>query len=183
VVSPEEHYYLEHRWWSQWACFDKKAAENKRQYHRLQLMIGVGSVTVPVLVGIPPTSLDATAQTILYFATVVISLLVAISAALENIYQFGDNWRSYRNAAEELLQEKSIYDVRAGRYAGHGAPFTRFVERCEEIIAQQNGRWIQSQERQQQQAQQQAQEFMENYVEQDDNKENLQQTTTPSALP
>ena len=166
-MSNEERYYVEHRWHSQWTFFDKKASENKARYQRLQVVIGVGSVAVPVLVGIKGDTTEM--QNVLYLLTVVISLGVAIAAALENVYKFGDNWRSYRQAAEELKQEKSLYDIRAGRYTNIPKPFTRFVERCEEIIAQQNGRWIQTQEKAQQQAEEQGQEILEQATGGDEN--------------
>jgi hypothetical protein len=166
-VNPDERYYMEHRWNSQWSFFDKKATENKNLYHRYQRIIGVGSVAVPVLVGINPV--DNLARDLLYFLTVAISLSVAIAAAIENIYKYGDNWRSYRQAAEELKQEKSLYDARAGRYSTPAKPFTSFVERCEEIMAQQNGRWVQSVEKQQTQAAEQVQDILDEYQEDEAN--------------
>jgi uncharacterized lipoprotein NlpE involved in copper resistance len=159
-ISPQERYYLEHRWYSQWSFFDKKASENKNRYYRTQLIVGIGSVTVPVLVGI---NAQGIAGSVLYFVTVFVSLAVAMATAVESLYTFGDNWRSYRSAAEDLHQEKSLYDVKAGRYANNAQAFMRFVERCEEIIAQQNGRWIQSQEKAAEQLSQDAEEFAEVY--------------------
>lgn len=143
-LSPQERYYLEHRWYSQWSFFDSKATQNKNRYYRTQIVVGLGSVTVPVLVGI---NAQGIAADVLYFVTVFISLSVAMATAIEALYTFGDNWRSYRSAAEDLHQEKSLYDVKAGRYMNNKQAFIRFVERCEEIIAQQNGRWVQSQEK------------------------------------
>lgn len=166
-VTPSERYYIEHRWYSQWSFFDKKATENKNKYFRTQLIVGLGSVTVPVLVGI--RTLNDDVNNLLYIFTIIISLGVAMATAIESLYTFGDNWRSYRQAAEDLHQEKTIYDVKAGRYQDNPAPFTRFVERCEEIIAQQNGRWIQTQEKQAQQAAEDLEEFEARYVDQDDN--------------
>lgn len=166
-VTPSERYYIEHRWYSQWSFFDKKATENKNKYFRTQLIVGLGSVTVPVLVGI--RTLNDDVNNLLYIFTIIISLSVAMATAIESLYTFGDNWRSYRQAAEDLHQEKTIYDVKAGRYQDNPAPFTRFVERCEEIIAQQNGRWIQTQEKQAQQAAEDMEEFEARYVDQDDN--------------
>jgi hypothetical protein len=158
-ISPQERYYIEHRWYSQWSFFDSKATQNKNRYYRTQLIVGLGSVTVPVLVGIKST--DALADSVLYIVTVIISLAVAMSTAIESLYTFGDNWRSYRSAAEDLHQEKSLYDVKAGRYANNPQGFLRFVERCEEIIAQQNGRWVQSQEKAAEQVAEQASEFLD----------------------
>lgn len=165
-ISPQERYYIEHRWYSQWSFFDSKASQNKNRYHRIQLIVGLGSVTVPVLVGI---NTDGTLRAVLYVVTIVISLAVAMSTAIESLYAFGDNWRSYRSAAEDLHQEKSLYDVKAGRYANNPQGFLRFVERCEEIIAQQNGRWIQSQENVAEQAKEQGEEFLDSYGAQDGN--------------
>jgi len=164
-IGPQERFYLEHRWYAQWSFFDKKASENKNKYLRLQVIIGVGSVTVPVLVGIRA---DGVYQEFLYLATVLISLSVAVAAAIENINKYGDNWRSYRQAAEDLKQEKSLYDVRSGRYADLPNPFVRFVERTEEIVAQQNGRWVQSVEKQQTQAAEQVDEILDGSGEEGD---------------
>jgi len=165
-ITPQERYYIEHRWYSQWSFFDNKATQNKNRYYRTQIIVGLGSVTVPVLVGINPT--DGIADSILYIVTVIISLAVAMSTAIESLYTFGDNWRSYRSAAEDLHQEKSLYDVKAGRYANNPQGFIRFVERCEEIIAQQNGRWIQSQEKSAEQTKELGEEFLETYGAQED---------------
>lgn len=161
AITPQERYYIEHRWYSQWSFFDNKASQNKNRYYRTQLIVGIGSVTVPVLVGINAT--EPISSTVLYFTTVIISLAVAMATAVESLYTFGDNWRSYRSAAEEMRQEKSLYDVKAGRYANNQQSFIRFVERCEEIIAQQNGRWVQSQEKASEQIAQDAEEFAEIY--------------------
>lgn len=158
-ITPQERYYMEHRWYSQWSFFDTKASQNKNRYYRTQLIVGIGSVSVPVLVGINLSGVEAQ---ILYVITVIISLSVAMATAVESLYTFGENWRSYRSAAEDMYQEKSLYDVKAGRYAIHKQPFIRFVERCEEIIAQQNGRWIQSQEQAAQLIEDSAAEVLDN---------------------
>ncbi len=138
-ASLSEKYYMKHRWQSQWLWYDKKAAENKTKHQALQVLIGVGSVAVPVLLGLQEPWRD--------FA-VWVSLLVAAAASIENVKKYGDNWRSYRRAAENLNREKSLYDVSAGPYKSSKRPFARFVERCEEVIAQQNGQFYQREEQQ-----------------------------------
>jgi hypothetical protein len=133
-----EKYYLKQRWQSQWLWYDKKAAENKNKHQFLQVVIGVGSVAVPVLLGIEALRSYA----------VWVSLVVAAAASIENVKKYGDNWRSYRRAAENLSREKSLYDVNAGPYRTSKKPFARFVERCEEVIAQQNGQFYQREDQQ-----------------------------------
>lgn len=172
-VHPRERYYLEYRWHSQWAYYDKRANENKKNYFRLQTIVVIGSVVVPVLISLntnlatlisaiiafaanalsgPETTFVAadfvnTSRLIVDTVTVFISLAVAGAAAYEGLQKYGDNWRTYRQAAEELQAEKSFYDMGTGRYQDNAQAFARFVERCEEIIAKQNGQFIQTVDR------------------------------------
>ncbi len=53
--------------------------------------------------------------------------------------------QSALEAAEELAREKSLYDMRAGPYRKVKQPYDRFVERTEQIIAKQNGQWLNAQ--------------------------------------
>jgi hypothetical protein len=140
-IGPQERYYVEHRWFAQWAWYDARATFYKKRYQRIQLGIGIGAVAVPVLVGV--SGFDPMTDTALKIATVVISLMVAALTAWENVYKHGENWRLFRAAAEDLSREKSMYDMQAGPYLRAEQPFVRFVERCEVIMAQQNGRWLQ----------------------------------------
>jgi hypothetical protein len=147
TAGESERFYMKYRWQNQWLYYDAKATESKKNYQTLQLVIGVGLVAVPVLLGFGgPMAVIAT----------VLSLVVAASAAIENVKKYGDGWRTYRQAAEQLQREKAMYDVTAGPYRLSKRPFARFVERCEEIIGQQNGQFMQRQEDQNQQQQQQA---------------------------
>lgn len=150
AASDQEKFYMEHRWYSQWKWYDKRAGSAKKNHQLLQLIVGIGSVSVPVLVGFSVPSdlvfLGIGAEgldTIKLLATVGISLAVAISSAIESVMKPGDNWRNFRGAAEELQREKSMYDVRSGPYRRSRTPFLLFSERCENIIAKQNGQWLQ----------------------------------------
>lgn len=167
-ITAEQKYYIENRWYSQWKYYDKKANENKQSYLFYQRIIVIGSVTVPVLVSIGPSvasylNNEVWVRALLDMSTVVISLAVAISAAVEGLYKYGDYWRNYRQAAEELVQEKHLYDVNSGAYANSPDPFLRFVERCEGIIAKQNGQYFQTVEKQQAEAAKQNAEILEAY--------------------
>jgi uncharacterized protein YigE (DUF2233 family) len=100
----------------------------------LQLLIGIGSLSVPVLLGF---------QGAFTIIATIVSLVVAAAVAIENVKKYGDGWRAFRAAAEALQREKSLYDMGAGPYRTSKRPFLRFVERAEEIIAQQNGQFMQ----------------------------------------
>lgn len=175
-MKPEERFYLENRWYSQWSFYDKKANQSKKSYLRLQQIIVIGSVIVPVLVAfgpnlttiIPTTISPLLVRFVIDVITVVISTAVAVAAAWEGLHKNGDAWTTYRRAAEEMQQEKFTFDVRTGRYANNTDAFARFVERCEEIMAQQNGRFIQTIEKQQAQAAEQNQDILTKYREKEE---------------
>jgi hypothetical protein len=158
AATEQERHYIEHRWHSQWDWYDKRASEAKKRYQRLQVMISVGAVIVPVLISFqPPTAWEAALPGIndtLRVITVVISGVVAALAVFENVYKWGDNWRNFRGAAEELLREKALYDVKSGPYRKTKQPFQLFVQRCEEIMTKQNGSFLQLAEEVQQGQQQ-----------------------------
>jgi hypothetical protein len=146
-ANEQERHYIEFRWHAQWEWYDKRASQAKRQYQRLQVLISVGAVIVPVLISFqPPSSWETALPGIndsLRVLTVIISGIVAALAVFENVYKYGDNWRNFRGAAEELLREKALYDVRSGPYRKTKTPFQLFVQRCEEIMTKQNGSFLQ----------------------------------------
>ncbi len=157
-APPRERFYLEKRWHSQWSYYDSKATENKDTYFLYQRIVVIGALIIPALVSINSTLArflagvfnngDVTAEAMWRIGvdsiTVIVSLLVAGAAALESLYKYGENWSSYRSAAEELQAEKNFYDMQSGPYANNPNPFSTFVERVEGIVANQNGKYFQA---------------------------------------
>lgn len=141
-ASHQELFYIEHRWHAQYSWYDKRATDAKKMHTALRLIVGIGSVIVPVLIGSNWLDLFGIVG-MQQFLTIAISLAVAIATAIETVYKPGDNWRSYRAAAEELAREKTMYDVKAGPYRRSKNAFLLFTERCEDIITKQNGQWLQ----------------------------------------
>ncbi len=72
----------------------------------------------------------------------IVSVLVAVAAAIENVFHFGDNWRNYRQALEALKREPALFDAKVGAYADPQTAFATFVERCEGIMAQETGSYF-----------------------------------------
>lgn len=163
-----ERHYMEHRWYGQWSYYDQRAEQNKQRYLLLQGIIVVGSVAVPVLISIGPSvqaifAGSEAARAVMDVITIILSLSVAVAAGLERLYKYGEYWSSYRNAAEELMQEKALFDTRSGPYKESEQPFLDFVNFTEEIIAQQNGRWIQARRSQDTESAQMAQGIIDRY--------------------
>jgi hypothetical protein len=183
-VSAQERFYISNRWHSQWSYYDKKATESKNRYYNIQRFVVVGSLIIPALVslnstiaravtalmtgGIANAELEAVVRIFVDVITVVISLMVAGSAALESLYKYGDAWGSYRAAAEELQAEKYFYDMLAGPYSNNANPFATFVERTENIVAKQNGQYFQVMQQTIQKQSSQNEELVERYKAEDD---------------
>lgn len=147
-ATEQERHYIEHRWYAQWEWYDKKASEAKRNHQRTQMLVLIGSTLITALVAFtPPSSLEAALPWLpdtIRVVTVIISIGVGVYTGLENqVFKYGDNWRSFRGAAEELLREKALYDVRSGPYRKTKTAFLLFVQRCEEIMTKQNGSFLQ----------------------------------------
>lgn len=136
-LDAQQKRFLASRWLDQLAWIERKAAESQRRYYGLRITTVVGAVLIPALVSVSPTndSLDRTVR----IATWIVSVLVAISAALEQLFRFGDRWRNYRQTAERLKTEAWLFFQLSGPYASDGAShrtaFTTFASRVEEWLA------------------------------------------------
>jgi predicted alpha/beta hydrolase len=73
------------------------------------------------------------------WATFALSLLVAISAAVEGFFRYGERWRHYRRTAELLKTEGWQFLQLTGyyrRHAAHALAYPLFASRVEDILQQ-----------------------------------------------
>lgn len=128
--------FLKLRWLDQLTWMNSKASNAQRMYYRLRLITIVGAVVVPALVAL--NTLDSWVGTSAQVATWVMSLVVAVSAAIEGFFQFGQRWRNYRSTAERLKTEGWLFLQLAGPYASangsHAGVYPAFANRVEELI-------------------------------------------------
>jgi len=128
--------FLELRWLDQVTWMESKASQAQRFYYRLRLLTIVGAVTVPALVAL--NTLDGWPGHAAQIGSWIVSLVVAVSAAVEGFFQFGQRWRNYRSTAERLKAEGWLYLELAGPYASadesHNEMYRTFVSRVEELI-------------------------------------------------
>jgi uncharacterized protein DUF4231 len=119
------HYVL---WW------DERANENKWKYRVLRGIVIIGGATVPALVSLHVA--DPRGAAGLHILTVVISLLVAISAGLEGFFGYGEIWREKRAAAEILKVQGWRFFNLIRPYAGktHREAFPDFADAVETMI-------------------------------------------------
>jgi hypothetical protein len=132
-ITDVQRQMLRLRWLGQMTWMSRKADRAQRSYHWLRMITVVGGVTVPALVSI---SLGAN-DPVWRWATFGVSLVVAITAAIESLYQYGERWRHYRRNAELLKGEgwQYLHRRNAELLKGEGwqyllgvGPYRRFTD-------------------------------------------------------
>jgi Protein of unknown function (DUF4231) len=125
--------FLHDRWLDQLLWFENKAQVNQRRYYALRLVTIVGGLIVPALVSL---NVGNDVADTLAWVTFGLSLVVAISAALDGFFKFGERWRSFRRVAELLKAHGWQYFELSGPYtaADHAIAFTTFAAQVEAVI-------------------------------------------------
>ena len=136
ALDDRQRDFLRLRWLDQLTWMESKASKAQRFYYRLRLITIVGAVVVPALVSL--NTLDGWPGTAAQIGTWIVSLVVAVSAAVEGFFQFGQRWRNYRSTTERLKAEGWLYLQLAGPYqavdGSHAGLYRLFASRVEDII-------------------------------------------------
>ena len=128
--------FLLGRWLDQVLWFESNARSNQRRYYALRLITIVCGVVVPALVSLNVRK-DEVAQT-LAWATFGLSLVVAISAAVEAFFRYGERWRTFRRTAEALKAQGWQFFELGGPYQApdHATAFPSFAAQVEIVVQQ-----------------------------------------------
>ena len=70
---------------------------------------------------------------------------IVVFEGLQQLFQFQQNWVSYRSTAEQLKHEKFLFTARAGPYAAVARPEGLLAERVEGLVSQEHSAWTSSQ--------------------------------------
>jgi hypothetical protein len=133
-LSPLQQRCLRARWVDTVLWMEGRATHARNRYYWLRLAIIGGGVLIPALISL---ELAGNGALVLKWATFGLSLVVAISAAVEGFFRYGERWRHYRRTVELLKAEGWRFLQRGGGYAdfaGHGEAFPVFADRVEAII-------------------------------------------------
>jgi hypothetical protein len=133
-----QKHFLRSRWLDQVVWLEERSDSARVCYYALRLTTVVGGVIVPALVslnvsGNGPVSAPGLAG-IAGWGTIILSLLVAIAAAVEELFHFGERWRHYRRTAEWLKSEGWQFFPLSGpyrRFATHLEAYPAFAARLE----------------------------------------------------
>ena len=126
---------LRSRWLDAVMWVERNAKQAQRLYYASRLVIIIGGLIIPALVSLD-LGTDPAAD-LVRWAAFGLGLLVAVSAAIDGLFRFGERWRHYRLIAERLKIEGWQFFQLSGPYArqaGHAAAHPEFAARVEEII-------------------------------------------------
>lgn len=124
--------FLRARWLEQVIWMEGKAWDAVRWYYALRLTTIIGGVIVPALVSL---NLGGSVETMIQAITFTVSLLVALSATVEEFFHYGERWRHYRRTAELLKSEGWQFFQLSGAYVNqtHIQAYPAFAARVEEL--------------------------------------------------
>jgi len=119
--------FLRIRWLGQLNWLKTRAKQSRDRYYFLRLVTIIGGSLVPALITL---KFD--------IAALIVSQLVAISAAVEELFHYGENHRRYRNSAEGLKYEGWQFLQLVGVYGDsiHAEAFHLFAANVELILKQ-----------------------------------------------
>jgi hypothetical protein len=145
-LEPLRKEFLRLRWLDQVLWMEERANNTKVLYYILRLTTIVGGVIIPALVSISLPSKDAITDVITW-VVFVLSLLVAISAALEGFLRYGEQWRHYRLKVELLKNEGWLFLQLSGRhdyrhFPSHAEAYPRFAQRVEKLNRLEVGEYL-----------------------------------------
>ncbi|WP_228061939.1 DUF4231 domain-containing protein [[Phormidium] sp. LEGE 05292] len=129
--------FLKQRWLDQVLWLEGRATKNRDRHYALRMTTIIGGVIIPALVGLGKG--DERWQIYLGWTAFGVSQAVAISAALEEFFGYGENYRNYRNTAESLKIEGWEFFQLTGAYRyyeDHTDAYSTFAERVELYIKQ-----------------------------------------------
>lgn len=135
ILTNLQREFLQSRWLYQILWMEGRAARARDWYYKLRLTTIIGSVIVPILVSLNINTKPF--DSVIKGFTVALSGAVAISAAVEEFFHYGERWRHYRRTAESLKAQGWEFFELSGLYIDyktHDTAFNLFVNQVENII-------------------------------------------------
>ena len=132
--------FLRVRWLEQIMWMEEKALDALWWHRVLRLTTIIGGVIVPALVSWTVGDGSDLIKTI----TFLVSLVVALSAAVEEFYRYGERWRHYRRMVEALKSEGWQFLQLSGPYVKmtHTLAYPVFATRVEELSREEVERYM-----------------------------------------
>ena len=114
--------------------YDGKSGDNQRRYKLLKLLEIAVAASLPVVAAVRSP----------VWVTGGLAAVIVVLEGVQHLYQFQQNWITYRSTAEALKHERYLYLAQAGPYSG-GERHRQLAERLEGLISQEHAKWTVSQ--------------------------------------
>ncbi len=133
--------FLRARWLEQILWMEEKALDALWWHRVLRLATIIGGVIVPALVSL---NIASDMQAFVQSITFIVSLVVALSAAVEEFFRYGERWRHYRRTVESLKSEGWQFLQLSGPYVNmtHTQAYPAFATRVEELSREEVDRYM-----------------------------------------
>jgi len=140
-----QRHFLRSRWLDQVLWMEAKANFSRDRHYLLRITTIVGGVILPALVSLNiNTTLkvnnietNTRLRDVIIWSTFGLSQIVAISAAIEEFFHYGERWRHYRRTVESLKSQGWQFSQLTGpylKYTSHEEAFNVFAGQVEDII-------------------------------------------------
>jgi hypothetical protein len=127
---------LDARWVNYIEWWDSRSTDAKWWHQRLRAAVVIAGALIPALVGLRELVEDKYVW-VFAVASIIASLVVAICAGIESLYNYGGIWREKRAAAELIKSEGFSFLQLAGEYKdypNHAEAFKQFATNVEGLI-------------------------------------------------
>lgn len=139
-LSDLQKRFMKGRWLDQLLWLEGRATKSRNRYYMLRLLTIIGGVIVPALVSVNSANVREdrySLREIFGWTAFGLSQVVAISAAVEELFHYGESYRRYRNTAEGMKIEGWQFFQLSGPYsnaANHTDAYTTFAANIEGLI-------------------------------------------------
>jgi len=136
-ISGLQKQFIKNRWLDQLMWLEKKAGESQRKHFRLRMVTIIGGVIIPAMVSLNIDDGNRFIKNTVFWGTFALAQVVAISAAVEEFFHYGERWAQYRRTAELMKTEGWQYLQLSGPYAkarSHASAYRAFANRVERLI-------------------------------------------------
>ena len=136
-LSTLQRGYLRARWLAQVAQLEQEVQRARRRHHALRVVTLIGCLLILMLVSLTGDArLSSGWHAVAQASTIILSLLVSASVALEFIFNFGERWHRLEHQLGRLKAEGWRFLQLSGHYRhydNHASAFTAFAHQVEEL--------------------------------------------------
>ena len=108
--------YVKQRLFFRMEEYRTKATKCRDTHLYLSITGIICSSAVPIIINVGDSHLCP--ETFKHVVTTIISFVVVVCVALENVYHFRERWKNYQQAEESLRREKYLVETRMEYYLG-----------------------------------------------------------------